>query len=98
MAVIITGMDMPKNCTFCEYHANFGCPMGICSKLDDRPDDCPIKSVDELIEKIQNIPNDETTMPIGTYDYVMGAENERKVILKIIKDYCGMEDNNADCN
>lgn len=43
----------------------------------------------KLRAEIENIPNDDTTKPIGTYDYCMGAENERKLILSIIDKYIG---------
>ena len=43
--------------------------------------------LDKIRAEIENIPNNEITKPIGTYDYVMGANNERKLILKIIDKY-----------
>lgn len=45
--------------------------------------------LDNVKAEIENIPNDDTTKPIGTYDYCMGAENERKLILSIIDKYIG---------
>ena len=43
-----------------------------------------IAELEKIKEKIQNIPNDETTRPVGTYDYCVGAENERRINLEII--------------
>jgi len=47
-----------------------------------------IKRLKEILNKIraeiEDIPNNDATKPIGTYDYCMGATNERKIILEII--------------
>lgn len=43
--------------------------------------------LEEIKAEIDNIPNDDTTKPIGTYDYCLGAENERKVVLEILDKY-----------
>lgn len=43
--------------------------------------------LEEIKAEIENIPNDETTKPVGTYDYCLGAENERKVILEILDNH-----------
>lgn len=58
MSVIVMGMEMPKNCVNCPIcHTNWDnyayCAIGKSETCDDkRPDDCPLKSVDELVEKI----------------------------------------------
>lgn len=50
----------------------------------------PLDSVIEDIKaEIKNIPNDDSTKPIGNYDYCLGAEHERKVILEIIDRHLG---------
>ena len=48
-----------------------------------------LSALKKIRAEIENIPNDDTTKPIGTYDYCMGAENERKLILSIIDKYIG---------
>lgn len=65
MAVIDTNMDMPSSCTVCDYSTceDF-MTHGYCSKLDDyfvqddfkniRLEKCPFKSIDGLIEAINN--------------------------------------------
>ena len=45
--------------------------------------------LDKIRAEIEDIPNNENTKPIGTYDYCMGANNERKIILEIIDKYRG---------
>ena len=40
--------------------------------------------LENIKAEIANIPNDETTKPIGIYDYCLGAEHEREIILQII--------------
>lgn len=81
MAAIITKMERPKGCGGCEYltcevwkRRNWGYPP---------PDDCPIKSVDGLIEKIESkiVPNDGE----GSYD--TSNIGLRKAI-RMIKEYC----------
>lgn len=45
--------------------------------------------LDKIRAEIENIPNNPITKPVGTYDYVMGATNERRIILEIIDKYRG---------
>lgn len=45
------------------------------------------KALDKIREEIEDIPNNPSTKPVGTYDYVMGATNERRIILEIIDKY-----------
>ena len=67
MSVIVTGIDMPKNCKECELtfldtgdDAYFGTNCNRCiydyaeiCHDDKRWDDCPLRSVEGLIEKIE---------------------------------------------
>ena len=41
--------------------------------------------LEELKKEIEEIPNSYEYKPIGTYDYSLGAEHERKVNLEIIQ-------------
>ena len=43
-----------------------------------------VKELEKIKAEIANIPNDETTKPIGIYDYCLGAEHERKIVLQIL--------------
>ncbi len=45
--------------------------------------------LDKIRAEIEDIPNNPITKPVGTYDYVMGATNERRIILEIIDKYRG---------
>ena len=45
--------------------------------------------LDKIRTEIEDIPNNPSTKPVGTYDYVMGATNERRIILEIIDKYRG---------
>ena len=57
----------------------------ICKVKDSIKNGTPLEEELEMIKaEIENIPNDETTKPIGTYDYCLGAENERKIVLQIL--------------
>lgn len=58
MAVIITDMDMPKSCFDCDLHNYHFCDATGTLIEKNRVDgtragDCPLKSVDEMIEEIQ---------------------------------------------
>lgn len=41
--------------------------------------------LEDLKKEIEEIPNSYEHKPIGTYDYCLGAEHERKVNLEIIQ-------------
>ena len=110
MAVIITGMDMPENCANCPLtyldtgdDAYWGLNEYRCVKDNDlidihdkeRLEDCPLKSVDELIELIESdesITTFERFMTMGGFKFKNMIPVER--VIYIIKEYCGMEDNN----
>ncbi len=44
-----------------------------------------VAMLEELKKEIEEIPNSYEYKPIGTYDYSLGAEHERKVNLEIIQ-------------
>ena len=76
MSVIITGMDIPKNCSECKYKGN-------CESIDyeadiidlgARQEHCPVKTVSGLIDKIK-----------------IYRELPVKQVIEIIKEYCGEE-------
>lgn len=102
MAVIITGMDMPENCANCPLtyldtgdDAYWGPNEYRCVKSNDpidindkeRLDDCPLKSVDELIELIE--------CEKSSFDKSDKAENALiyayNTAIDIIKEYCEEE-------
>ena len=99
MSVIITGMDMPENCANCPLtyldtgdDAYWGLNEYRCVKdnglIDihdkERLDDCPLKSVDGLIDKIE--------IEICSRNYYTRETDTRDKIIEIIKEYCGMEE------
>ena len=43
--------------------------------------------LDKIRAEIEDIPNNPATKPVGTYDYCVGARNERRIILEIIDKY-----------
>lgn len=49
MAVIVTNMDLPDDCFDCEIHRC--CRKGSLN-IQSRDTDCPLKSIDEMIEKM----------------------------------------------
>ena len=89
MSVIITGMDMPKECIDCLLHNNSSdyCRgrLEIASIVREK-NDCPLKSIDGLIKKIVNSPSDVGQDMYKTkYDGAVRRQNE---IIEIIKEYC----------
>ncbi len=94
MSVIITGMDMPKSCYNCEFKTNYknNDYGSVCEcSLDDEhrtinllahiiPHYCPLKSVEWLIERIENLtPWDEGLV-------------EMYEVIDAIKEYCEVEE------
>lgn len=84
MPVIITGVTVPGDC----YECNFRC-INIRSRIEckGRPDNCPLKSVEELIEEIDK--HRKATKSIDKYDLIGDCIN-------IIKEYCGLDDEFTD--
>ena len=86
MAVIITGMDMPESCEKCQMSYDMqlsGCPIlhkWSTTHEENRMDDCPLKSVDELIDKIE--------IEICSRNYYTRETDTRDKIIDIIKEYC----------
>ena len=91
MAVINIEKEMPESCGMCDHRtvctvfgkgwadANNRYSLGVHSRLDD----CPLKSVDGLIEEIRT----ETSNPFRNSDYQDGLMKA----MDIIKEYCGGE-------
>ena len=84
MSVIVTGIDIPKSCGECNASGT-----GACRKWFDvkeiglkRSERCPLKSVDGLIEKLNECVDDKST----------GEQVGIDLAIDIIKEYCGMED------
>ena len=90
MAVIITNMDMPKHCFTVENTRFKYCKLyGICEYKDIRygfiPNDCPLKSTDEMIAEIEEksfVDYDETYTDNGK---CLVTEDD---VLEIINKYC----------
>ena len=96
MAVIVTGMDMPDDCLVCPLHTEYmsnvicrktGSKIGITCAFYERMNDCPLKSVDGLIEKIED-KYERTWMS----DYRGGHIDGCLESIKEIKEYCGLEE------
>jgi len=100
MSVIVTRMDMPKCCDVCERD----CPEK--SKIWYLADDkdinngtaihpqCPLKSIDGLIEKIQNVSDYEPLVQGGAYygNRYKKADQLKDEIIDIIKEYCEVKE------
>ena len=94
MAVINIEKDMPESCSKCDYKmvcsvfgigwadANNRYSLGVNSRLDG----CPLKSVDGLIKKIQELPK---TYPFVNHFDMYVKEDD---VIQIIKKYCGGEE------
>ena len=81
MSVIITGMKMPPFCGGCEIDDCVNREY----ETNKRPDDCPLKSVEELIQQIESYA--ECKITEGQVRYVKLSD-----VKSLIKKYCGMED------
>ena len=87
MSVIVTDMDMPKCCRDCDYECIndiFVSDIILKSEyIHKRHEDCPLKSVEGLIEKIKEY--------WIQCDDLLQAPTLRG-IRKIIKEYCEVEE------
>jgi len=92
--VIVTGMDMPKYCGSCDMSGTGACRKWMClTSLEigkKRAEDCSLKSIDGLIEKIENI--DRYATNNGHDIWLKTPEDIKKEVVKIIKEYCGVEE------
>lgn len=86
MSVIIKGMEMPRNCMFCPLYVRDS-ESKHCAVTDkwnavsgiNRLDDCPLKSIEGLIEEIVEKYGHSTSLEVlDTYHGIIG----------IIKEYC----------
>ena len=94
MAVIVKGMDMPKSCKKCPAFATSACELWSKHKtysdqMSKRHDDCPLKSVDELIEQIRR---QEFVHFTDNGGYYMTPAEIKDVLETIINRYCGLEE------
>ena len=83
MSVIVTGIDMPKNCVCCNDNGIreiLDCKLIFsgCANCGRHPY-CPLKNVDGLIEKLNECADDKSTGEQVGIDFA----------IEIIKDYCG---------
>lgn len=90
---VIVRMDMPNRCYDCPIcYDMMGCPItgnGLDWENYDKVklEDCPLKSIDGLIEKITQLHTQENTEGQDMY--------QAYDVVKTIKEYCG-EDNDTD--
>lgn len=93
MSVILTGMDMPNMCGRCKL---WDIDRKICTRLvqtnEDkmtRRNDCPVKSVDGLIEKMEKFGGHEKKSVYKNLNpsYVQGLKDA----IKMVKEYCEQE-------
>ena len=84
MAVIVTGMDMPKSCLECPLTEKMSCFNFDFEDSEKRPKDCPLKSVEGLIESVENAM------------ILMGIPQANRVdVMDRIVAYCGLEESNG---
>lgn len=96
MSVTITGINIPKSCSECDdkMYSSFWCEIfnknnvsywdNVCK---DRYENCPLKSIDDLIKKIDTL-NPIDYGSIASYEAHNGAREMKNDILKIIEEYC----------
>ena len=97
MTVIVKGMDMPENCASCDFRVVDGIGkircgktysrIGITCACYERMKDCPLRSVEGLIEYIK-----KHSYPVrydrNSIEQVMTITG----IEQAIKEYCGLEE------
>lgn len=95
MSIIVTGMKMPQNCLdYCPMfrHGTDNYTYCVIGKSKPsaikRSDDCPLKSVDGLIEKITEYRN---KINAGGDEFKVGQLWGIDEVTEIIKEYCEME-------
>ena len=91
MSVIVTGIDMPKNCVDCRKESTQNVVGIDCSWLDNK--NCPLKSIDGLIAKINK---QEFTHHNGENHWYMTPSEIKEIVENIIREYCEVQD--ADSN
>lgn len=85
MNVIIIDMDVPKenNCKFCEKDCFW---QGADVDRNNHIEDCPLKSVEGLIERIEKTERYGTSN--GRDTWLRTPEDMKGDIVKIIQEYC----------
>ena len=93
MSVIVTGMDMPtacKDCEYpnCDYYKAEWCRHGDNSinYMTAKSDDCTLKSIDGLIEKIEQ----RKSSFLETGNWLEAGECMN--LIHIIKEYCEVKE------
>ena len=86
MAVILTNMDMPKNCNECYFQHSPSYRMWVC------PNGCPLKSADEMIKEIEKAKWIDKDTRLVKNCNASGLE----VALKIIHEYTDKEQGRTD--
>lgn len=89
MSVIIKGMNMPRNCMFCPLYVRDS-ESKHCAVTDkwnavsgiNRLYDCPLKSIEELIEKMKENCNYDNKDKLSDYSIDLDEA------IDIIKEYC----------
>jgi len=89
MAVIITNMDMPENCIECPLRVQAFCKVDGHHEPHRSKERCPLKSTDEMMEKIRGLEtilqeeiDDENPYISGGVEYVPLNE-----VMEIINEY-----------
>lgn len=90
MAVIVTGMYTPENCKNCYLGCGYGCEIKgkimTTKEMESKPDDCPVKSMDGLIDAIK------TGEALRCKDTAGNIFTLNDHIFDIIKEYCEEQD------
>lgn len=103
MSVILKGVEMPKNCAECpcKYFTE-GAYFDFCQVTNTEIKEetsilgnCPLKSVEGLLKEIESRkdiykPENEDKSDDTPIDY--GTRRGLSIAIKIIKEYCGMEE------
>lgn len=89
--MILVDMEMPKSCRFCHlqdvcvpFQREVVTEVVSIDTLNERHKDCPIKSVEGLIEKIE----EKASMNHGDSDLNVGVTVGLAYAIGIIKEYC----------
>lgn len=86
--VLIKGMETPKNCALCDIYC--GHTAGEIADINDkeRPSDCPIISLDDVIAKMEKT-RDETPYWYDGCTFVTGVQECIRILRELEGDNAG---------
>ena len=97
MSVIDTKMNIPKGCWSCSNLRALDPETDVCRLTEERFEDrlslshnrhdkCPLKTVEGLIKRIENLDH------VWVFDEGLTATDKRDIVINAIKEYCEVKE------